>query len=660
MNALLVVARAIHFGSALLLFGGFVFVVLVAPAWQAVELAASRAGRDPARLWRRVAWWALAAGAFSAVAWLATEASTMSGLPIVQAANSDALARVLGATVFGRVWMLRLGLLIVLAVLLALMRSASSLRAAHLASATAAVAGAHLAGLAWFGHSAAGEGLEGYVQLGADVVHLLAAGAWLGALPGLIFVLGQRLAPAILLRVTRRFSALGVLSVSAILVSGLVNAWYLVGSVPALFGTNYGQLLLVKLALFALMVALASVNRLALTSRLGGDLRALRALRRNALLETAAGIAIIGVVAVLGVTIPGAHQAPVWPFAETLSWDPAEDSPAVRAGIIAAAVVATAGVVLVQRGARRRRRLPLLAGVAIIVLAGAASGWLLAVPAFPTTYAGSPVPYDVRSIAAGSALYAGNCSACHGAEGRGDGALAASLPIKPTDLTEHAAHHPPGSLFWWIAHGIPETPMPAFAPRVSDIEIWDLVALLQARADAWEARTLSGVARASRVTAPDFAFERAGQPQETLHRRHEADVTLLVFYTLPESLPRLRALAANQAAFAAARARIIALPLGVPATAADLEAATAGGDSILATAAPDVAGVYSMFARARGDTGAPGFTHAEYLVDRAGDLRTRRIGASPAALEPTTGLLAQIERLADETPRAHPPRTHRH
>jgi putative copper resistance protein D len=408
------------------------------------------------------------------------------------------------------------------------------------------------------------------------------------------------------------------------------------------------------------MVALASVNRLVLTPRLGGDLPALRALRRNALLETAAGIAIIGVVAVLGVTIPGAHQAAVWPFAETLSWDPAEDSTAVRAGVVAATIVAAAGVVLVLRGARRRRRRPLLAGIAIIVLAGAASGWLLAVPAFPTTYATSPAPYDVRSIVAGSALYAMNCSACHGAEGRGDGALAASLPVKPTDLTEHAAHHPPGNLFWWIAHGIPETPMPAFAPRVSDIEIWDLVMLLQARADAWEARSLSGVARAARVAAPDFAFERAGQPQETLHRQHADGATLLVFYTLPESLPRLRALAANQAAFAAARARIIALPLGAPATAADLGAAAAGDDSMLATAAPEVAGVYALFARGRGDAGAPGFTHAEYLIDRAGDLRTRRIGASPPASEPTAGLLAQIERLARETPRARVRPAHQH
>ena len=50
------------------------------------------------------------------------------------------------------------------------------------------VAAAYLASLAWAGHAAAGQA-SGLVQLLSDVVHLLAAGAWLGALPGLVFLL---------------------------------------------------------------------------------------------------------------------------------------------------------------------------------------------------------------------------------------------------------------------------------------------------------------------------------------------------------------------------------------------------------------------------------------------------------------------------------------
>jgi putative copper resistance protein D len=103
--------------------------------------------------------------------------------------------------------------------------------------------------------------------------------------------------------------------VSALVVTGLVNAWYLVGSVPALLGTDYGRLLLWKLLLFALMVTLAAINRLRLTPQLatatsiGTSSRdALARLRRNTLLEMAGGVAIVGIVATLGLTTPAAHM----------------------------------------------------------------------------------------------------------------------------------------------------------------------------------------------------------------------------------------------------------------------------------------------------------------------------------------------------------------
>jgi peroxiredoxin len=161
------------------------------------------------------------------------------------------------------------------------------------------------------------------------------------------------------------------------------------------------------------------------------------------------------------------------------------------------------------------------------------------------------------------------------------------------------------------------------------------------------------------IATPDFTFERAGQPQETLHGQHEDRATLLVFYTLPQSLPRLRTLAAEQSAFAAARARIVALPLGAPARASDLEPGAAGADSILVSAAPDVARVYALFAGG-GKAGEPGASHAEYLIDRGGELRARWIGAAAPAPGQTAQLLAQIERLSHETPRARARAAHRH
>ena len=96
-----------------------------------------------------------------------------------------------------------------------------------------------------------------------------------------------------------------------LLLTGVVNTWYLAGSVQALTATDYGHLLLVKIALFLVMLALAAVNRLWLTPALAADAsdkptrHAFRQLRRNVVIEIAAGAIILTVVAVLGVTPPG-------------------------------------------------------------------------------------------------------------------------------------------------------------------------------------------------------------------------------------------------------------------------------------------------------------------------------------------------------------------
>jgi putative copper resistance protein D len=124
----------------------------------------------------------------------------------------------------------------------------------HLAVGALLVAAGYLATLAWTGHAAAGPP----VQVVSDVTHLIAAGAWLGALPGFVVLLGCAQPVSITAQVTRRFSTLGVLSVGTLVVTGIGNAWYLVGDVPGLIGTAYGRLLLAKLALFAAMVTLAS------------------------------------------------------------------------------------------------------------------------------------------------------------------------------------------------------------------------------------------------------------------------------------------------------------------------------------------------------------------------------------------------------------------
>ena len=129
--------------------------------------------------------------------------------------------------------------------------------------------------LAWAGHGAATEDVPfDAIHLPADILHLLAAGAWLGALLPLVILLAQARrdsspqAVAVARAATLRFSVLGISCVGTLLVTGVVNTWFLSGSVPALLGTLYGQLLLVKIALFAAMIAVAGINQRRLLPRL--------------------------------------------------------------------------------------------------------------------------------------------------------------------------------------------------------------------------------------------------------------------------------------------------------------------------------------------------------------------------------------------------------
>lgn len=171
------------------------------------------------------------------------------------------------------------------------------------------------ASFAWTGHGAATEGPGGLVHLGADILHAVAAALWLGALAALTLLLIRRAAPDDLAvhRALHGFAGLGTLAVGLLVLTGLVNSWFLVGPARvADLGANlYGQLLIAKLVLFALMLALAAGNRFRLTPGLGSVLtsgedprEALQRLRRSVLAETLAGALLLAVVAVMGTLAP--------------------------------------------------------------------------------------------------------------------------------------------------------------------------------------------------------------------------------------------------------------------------------------------------------------------------------------------------------------------
>ncbi|MGW3508247.1 copper resistance CopC/CopD family protein [Streptomyces sp. NPDC000994] len=114
----------------------------------------------------------------------------------------------------------------------------------------------------WAMSEHASTGLQPGIAMPVDVVHLLAVAAWLGGLVALLVALYR--APAetpVETAAVRRFSRVAFGSVLALVVTGTYQSWRQVGSWSALTDTRYGQLLLVKIGLVALMVGVAWTSR---------------------------------------------------------------------------------------------------------------------------------------------------------------------------------------------------------------------------------------------------------------------------------------------------------------------------------------------------------------------------------------------------------------
>ncbi|HEX6829411.1 MAG TPA: CopD family protein, partial [Burkholderiales bacterium] len=231
-----------------------------------------------------------------------------------------AIGTVLTRTNFGTVWVFRLAGIGLLAAgfLLAHRTLRENRRRPEFRAGTGLLGALLLVSLAGAGHASGTDQSLRTFNVAADGLHLLAGGVWLGALVPLACVVGRARVSAAsataVWNVARRFSVLGMASVGSILATGVINAWLLVGRLSALVGTGYGRLLLLKLALFATMVAIAAVNRFRLTPRLvpgtapPGSVRdAAARLRRNTVAELVLGTLIVLIVGALGIMVPPPH-----------------------------------------------------------------------------------------------------------------------------------------------------------------------------------------------------------------------------------------------------------------------------------------------------------------------------------------------------------------
>ncbi len=129
-------------------------------------------------------------------------------------------------------------------------------------AATLAAGGAALASYLLDGHQVTSE--PAWLLLSADAVHLAGAATWLGGLVLLAWAVRSRRRgddPSGAARLVARFSSVALVSVVALGLAGAAMSWALVRTPQALISTGYGLTLVAKVAVVALVVAVAAYNR---------------------------------------------------------------------------------------------------------------------------------------------------------------------------------------------------------------------------------------------------------------------------------------------------------------------------------------------------------------------------------------------------------------
>ena len=292
--------RGIHLAASLLGFGILLFWISVAS-----PLLANADTATPQPLAERT--WKVFRGsiiiaAIAAVVWLLAQAAYLADADTL-AAGAAAVWPVLAETHFGRVLGFRVALLILAMICLGDGRNRTRQVLAIVATGLAIV----LQG--WTAHAAAAEGSAREILLGAETLHLLAAGAWLGSLLAL-FLFARTLPPDQGARALLRFSPLGMLYVVVLAVTALVPGRFLIGGISEFLHTDYGRVALLKLTLFLAMLLLAGMNRFHYAHLLRNPrhVGSRRRLQLNIGLETALGLVVIFAAALLADMQPAVRQ----------------------------------------------------------------------------------------------------------------------------------------------------------------------------------------------------------------------------------------------------------------------------------------------------------------------------------------------------------------
>ncbi len=301
-------ARLLQYLGAVVLFGTAWFNLTRLP--RSGEASASR------QAWPKPLFISAAAALLiGSILSLLAQSATMNGMPLAKL-DLPALDTVLADTQWGHATAARIALALLAVVITLILRLSTAFFVI-----LAGLGALCLTSFAFTGHGAADDGPAGTVHLLSDMIHSVAAGVWLGALAGFLILLTRRSATnephrAALAQALSDFSSTGTLMVATLVVTGLVNGYFLVGiqGLGKIFTSAYGRLLVLKLILFTAMVGLAAVNRFRLLPALKrpptpeSHAAAIFALRRSVTVEALFGIAVLGLVAVFGMMEPPASM----------------------------------------------------------------------------------------------------------------------------------------------------------------------------------------------------------------------------------------------------------------------------------------------------------------------------------------------------------------
>ena len=137
-----------------------------------------------------------------------------------------------------------------------------------------------------------------------------------------------------------------------------------------------------------------------------------------------------------------------------------------------------------------------------------------------------PALDGAQRIARGALLYQDKCVQCHGAPGVAQGDIGKSMQPLPGPLVDALQRWRPREIYWITRHGIKMSGMPAWAFRLSDDQLWDVVAFVQ----HLPTLTPQAYAQATQGATPTMSPAMSAEVSPTLRRPADAGRGLQALY----------------------------------------------------------------------------------------------------------------------------------